>query len=81
MGMHEPWKASAPEVYHLKTTDGSVPRGLDPNEMHSRCLSYVTCVFPPECAKTAHVLGSPLNDKFYICIHSEATSHLTPLLL
>ena len=29
--MHEPWKASAPEVYHLRTTDGSVPRGLDPN--------------------------------------------------
>ena len=29
--MHEPWKASAPEVYLLTTTDGSVPRGLDPN--------------------------------------------------
>ena len=31
MVMHEPWKASAPEVYLLTTTDGSVPRGLDPN--------------------------------------------------
>ena len=31
MVMHEPWKASAPEVYILRTTDGSVPRGLDPN--------------------------------------------------
>ena len=31
MVMHEPWKASAPEVYLLRTTDGSVPRGLDPN--------------------------------------------------
>ena len=31
--MHEPWKASAPEVYLLTTTDGSVPRGLDPNNM------------------------------------------------
>ena len=34
MGMHEPWKASAPEVYHLRTTDGSVPRGLDPNSSY-----------------------------------------------
>ena len=32
MVMHEPWKASAPEVYLLTTTDGSVPRGLDPNK-------------------------------------------------
>ena len=31
MVMHEPWKASAQEVYLLRTTDGSVPRGLDPN--------------------------------------------------
>ena len=31
MVMHEPWKASAPEVDLLRTTDGSVPRGLDPN--------------------------------------------------
>ena len=31
MVMHEPWKASAPEVYLLRTTDGSVPRELDPN--------------------------------------------------
>ena len=38
MGMHEPWKASAPEVYHLKTTDGSVPRGLDPNTAEIRYL-------------------------------------------
>ena len=30
MVMHEPWKASALEVYLLRTTDGSVPRGLDP---------------------------------------------------
>ena len=34
MVMHEPWKASAPEVYLLTTTDGSVPRGLDPNGIH-----------------------------------------------
>ena len=33
MVKHEPWKASAPEVYLLRTTDGSVPRGLDPNTM------------------------------------------------
>ena len=33
MVMHEPWKASAPEVYLLRTTDGSVPRGLDPNSV------------------------------------------------
>ena len=33
--MHEPWKASAPEVYLLRTTDGSVPRGLDPNSENS----------------------------------------------
>ena len=33
MVMHEPWKASAPEVYLLTTTDGSVPRGLDPNTL------------------------------------------------
>ena len=32
MVMNEPWKASAPEVYPLRTTDGSVPRGLDPNK-------------------------------------------------
>ena len=32
MVKHEPWKASAPEVYLLRTTDGSVPRGLDPNK-------------------------------------------------
>ena len=32
MVMHEPWKASAPEVYLLRTTDGSVPRRLDPNK-------------------------------------------------
>ena len=31
MVIHEPWKANAPEVYLLTTTDGSVPRGLDPN--------------------------------------------------
>ena len=31
MVMHEPWKASAPEVYLLRTTDGSVPRRLDLN--------------------------------------------------
>ena len=31
--MHEPWKASASEVYLLRTTDGSVPRGLDPNSV------------------------------------------------
>ena len=31
--MHEPWKASAQEVYLLRTTDGSVPRGLDPNRV------------------------------------------------
>ena len=31
MVMHEPWKASARGVYLLRTTDGSVPRGLDPN--------------------------------------------------
>ena len=30
MVMQEPWKASAQEVYLLTTTDGSVPRGLDP---------------------------------------------------
>ena len=35
MVMHEPWKASAPEVYPLRTTDGSVPRGLDPNNFLS----------------------------------------------
>ena len=34
MVMHEPWKASALEVYLLRTTDGSVPRGLDPNTNH-----------------------------------------------
>ena len=39
MVMHEPWKASAPEVYLLTTTDGSVPRGLDPNT-HS-CKKYL----------------------------------------
>ena len=33
MVMHEPWKASAPEVHLLTTTDGSVPRGLDPNDI------------------------------------------------
>ena len=32
--MHEPWKASAQEVYLLRTTDGSVPRGLDPDEVN-----------------------------------------------
>ena len=32
MVMHEPWKASAPKVYLLRTTDGSVSRGLDPND-------------------------------------------------
>ena len=31
MVMHEPWKSSAPEVYLLRNTDGSVPRGWDPN--------------------------------------------------
>ena len=35
MVMHEPWKASAPEVYLLTTTDGSVPRGLDPNSVEA----------------------------------------------
>ena len=34
MVMHEPWKASAPELYLLTTTDGSVPRVLDPNNEH-----------------------------------------------
>ena len=33
MVMHEPWKESALEVYLFITTDGSVPRGLDPNKM------------------------------------------------
>ena len=33
MVMHEPRKASASEVYLLRTTDGSVPRGWDPNKI------------------------------------------------
>ena len=36
MVKHEPWKASAPEVYLLRTTDGSVPRGLDPSALTNR---------------------------------------------
>ena len=37
MVMHEPWKASAPEVYLLRTTDGSVPRRLDLNGFTQVC--------------------------------------------
>ena len=40
MVMHEPWKASAPEVYLLTTTDGSVPRGLDPNRLRKGLHVY-----------------------------------------
>ena len=43
MVMHEPWKASAPEVYLLTTTDGSVPRGLDPSDVLDLAPSLNLC--------------------------------------
>ena len=43
MVMHEPWKASAPEVDLLRTTDGSVPRGLDPNTGPKIITSHGLC--------------------------------------
>ena len=42
MVMHEPWKASAPEVYLLTTTDGSVPRGLDPNRWLAKSIGWLS---------------------------------------
>ena len=42
MVKHEPWKASAPEVYLLRTTDGSVPRGLDPITLPNDILRSTT---------------------------------------
>ena len=51
MGMQEPWKASAPEVYLLRTTDGSVPRGLDPNRRDGStcCFSASFPASPSSC--------------------------------
>ena len=49
MVMHEPWKASAPEVYLLRTTDGSVPRELDPNGLIGKIWvpTKRRCLFSP----------------------------------
>ena len=52
MVKHEPWKASAPEVYLLRTTDGSVPRGLDPNSSSQGSTAYgwnFVETVPPKC--------------------------------
>ena len=54
MVLDEPWKASALEVHLLRTTDGSVVRGLDPNKQRKMVLIVQTNGSEVSCCLLGH---------------------------